>query len=177
VKILAFHAHGGDPLSFLIKAETRSQYCHGAILIDSPIWKSKIASEFLIVGSGHLIVEAYWPKVRARLLMHDELDGIDVFNVPAATEEIEGKAMEWLIDQVHAGVKYDIPDLFRFVPQFRALLGETKDDAYKRHTFCSMLVFNAYRFAGLKLLNCHDYEYSPDKLPWSPLAVPAAKLS
>jgi hypothetical protein len=40
-----------------------------------------------------------------------------------------------------------------------------------------MLVFNAYRFGGLRLLNCHDYECSPDKMDWSPFTVPIAKLA
>ena len=56
-------------------------------------------------------------------------------------------------------------------------MGEATDEGYKRHTFCSMLVFNAYRFGGLRLLNCHDYEFSPDKMSWSPFAVPAPKLT
>src|SRR5947209_16368288 len=39
LKILVFHAHAGDPLSFLIKALTRSPYCHAAILVDTPKWR------------------------------------------------------------------------------------------------------------------------------------------
>ena len=176
MKILAFHAHAGDPLSFLIKAITRSKFCHGAVLIDNDIWRSTIASQFNIPGDGHLIVEAYWPKVRARRLKSEELAEIDVFDVPALTAEMEAKSTQWLIEQIASGVRYDVPDLFRFVAPARHVIGESNDDAYKQHTFCSMLVFNAYRFGGLRLLNCHDYECSPDKMSWSPFAVPVPKL-
>lgn len=191
MKILAFHAHAGDPLSFLIKAITRSQYCHGAILVDNADWREKIIhSSMLISGhvlpaqdtiaysapGQHLIIEAYWPKVRARFLLPSELSEIDVFDVPSLTAAQESDAMNWLIAQITAGVKYDVKDLFRFLPEARAAIGESTDDAYKQQTFCSMLVFNAYRFGGLRLLNCHDYECSPDKLDWSPFAVGVPQL-
>lgn len=200
MKILLFHAHAGDPLSFLIKALTRSPYCHAAILVDRPAWKDKIVSQFnvappvqcigtvgdggqsasvlLDLPGGHLIVEAYWPKVRARFLKPEELADLDVFDVPAHTLEKEDESMKWLIDQIAAHVHYDVSDLFRFVAPFRAQLGESNDDAYKQHTFCSMLAFNAYRFGGTRLLSeyCHDFEVSPDKLTWSPLVEEAAKL-
>ena len=176
MKILAYHAHAQDPLSFLIKAITRSCYCHGAILIEGE-WRAKVAEHFGIPGEGHLIIEAIWPKVHARLLGAEQLAYIDVFEVPSFTAEMEAKAIEWLVAQVDAGIAYDVTDLLRFVPQARAIIGETKNDAYKIHTFCSMLVFNAYRFAGLPLLNCHDYEFSPDKMAWSPFVTPSPKLA
>jgi hypothetical protein len=179
MKILAFHAHAGDPLSFLIKAITRSQYCHGAVLVDNKKWIESILTETgqIPIENAHLIVEAYWPKVRSRFLDASELAEIDVFDVPAFTGEMEDRSMRWIGEQLNQGTSYDVVDLFRFVPGFRAQLGEANDDAYKRHTFCSMFVFNAYRFGGLRLLNCHDYECSPDKMGWSPLSVPAAKLT
>jgi hypothetical protein len=136
MKILAFHAHAGDPLSFLIKAITRSQYCHGAILIDQPTWKDKLITAFKTVAppgaSAHLIVEAYWPKVRARFLLNSELSEIDVFDVPTLTKEQEDAAMTWLFQQISSGVKYDILDLTRFLPESRAVIGESNDDAYKQ---------------------------------------------
>jgi hypothetical protein len=178
MKGLAFHEHSDDPLAFLIKAETRSQYCHAAVLIDNANSREKIETALGSFGDGHLIVEAVWPKVRARLLRKEELSGIDVFGVPTMTPEMIATGTSWLLQQVMMGVTYDVPDLFRFVPQFRALLGEAKDDAYKHHTFCSMLRFNYVRFSGHpKLLNCHDYQYSPDKMGWSPFDVPAPKLA
>jgi hypothetical protein len=177
MKILAFHAHVHDPLSVLIKAEMRSQYCHGAVLIDAAVWREKVASQFSVPLTGHLIIEEFYPKVRTRLLALEELSEIDVFDVPSHTEEKEAKSMDYMIGQIVARLPYDIPDLFRFVPQFRAILGETKDDAWKRHQFCSQFVFNSYRIGNTRLLNCHDYEFSPDKMSWSPFVVPAPKLT
>ena len=119
MKILAFHAHSGDPLSFLIKAITRSQYCHGAILVDDTQWRAIIAKECKLDlntpvngVSKHLIIEAYWPKVRTRFLREDELSEIDVFDVPALTTAQEISSIKWLISQL--GVSYEGADLFRF---------------------------------------------------------------
>ena len=39
-----------------------------------------------------------------------------------------------------------------------------------------MFAFNAARFAGLRLLNCHDYEVDPNKIPWSPFVVQTEAL-
>jgi len=177
MKLLAFHAHAGDPLSFLIKAITRSQYCHGAVFIDRPESRVIVEKRLQDFPPGYLIIEAFWPKVRARLLDDKELSSIDVFEIVDLTPAQEAAGVEWLIDQVEAGVKYDVPDLFRFLPVNRAVIGESSDIAYKQHTFCSMLCFNAVRFSGhAKLLNCHDYEFSPDKIPWSPFVAPSPTL-
>src|SRR5205807_237822 len=119
MKILAFHAHKGDPLSFLIKALMRTQYCHGAVLIDAPEWRTKIAAQFAVAGDGHLIVEEYYPKVRARILTGDELGEIDVFDVPTHGSDKEAKSMDYMIGQIIARLPYDIPDLFRFSQEFR----------------------------------------------------------
>lgn len=173
MKILLFHAHDGDPLSFAIKALTRSQYCHAAVLIEKPEWIAKFKTACGVISDGDLLVEAYYPKVHARLIQDSEKPSIDVFKVDVSPE-IEEAAMTWLEKQL--GVSYDITDLFRFLPEVRAFAGETNPQAYMQHTFCSMLVFNTYRFAGLPLLQCHDYECSPDKLPWSPFVLPVAQL-
>ena len=181
MKILAFHTHKNDPLSVLIKAETRSQYCHGAVLIDTQKWVDQLVEQFkpptTPIATKHLIVEEFYPKVRTRYLDQDELSEIDVFDVPSHLPASEDLSMAYAIQQIIARLPYDIPDLFRFVPGFRALLGEAHDDAMKRHQFCSQFVFNTYRIGNTKLLQCHDFEFSPAQLSWSPLAIPISKLT
>lgn len=178
MKILLFGSHKGDLLSFAIKALTRSAYCHAAILVDTPKWRVLVARQFNIQGAGHLIIEAYYPKVRARLLRNDELASIDVYDVPVHTPDKEDISMAWLIDQVKKGEKYDVVDLFRFLAPVRAVIGEANSSSYKRHTFCSMLDLNGFRVGGTRLLSSrvHDFLVSPDKLSWSPLAFIGPKL-
>ncbi len=182
MKILLFGSHKGDILSSAIQALTRSAYCHAAILIDTPKWRSMISLRFCpeAVGSdGHLIIEAYYPKVRARLLKPEELATIDVYDVPSHSSQREDHSMNWLIQQIVEGTKYDIIDLFRFLAPVREFIGEATGKTYKRHTFCSMLDLNAWRVGGTRLFSSrvHDYEVSPDKLAWSPLAVQIGKLT
>lgn len=195
MKGLAFHSHKHDALSTLIKALTRSQYCHAAILIDNPEWRAKVIAQFLrpvpsahatyeenaakdaaAQATGHLIIEEFYPKVRTRFLENDELSEIDVFDVPSHTAEMEAKSMDYMIAQLVARLPYDIPDLFRFSQEFRAAMGETKDDAWKRHQFCSQFRFNSYRMGGTLLLNMHDFNYSPAYMGISPLEFPMPKL-
>ena len=176
MKLLAFHAHSGDPLSMLIKAATRSQYCHGAVLVDSPKWAEKFRQAYGL-GDGLVIVEAYFPHVRARVLDAAELPEIDVIEVIGGIScEVEEAAMQWAFNCCEAAVKYGIADLFRFTAPGRAVLGENDDASFLRHTICSQFAFNVFRMGGLRLLNCHDYEVSPDKLAWSPLTQFGRKL-
>jgi len=176
MKLLAFHAHAGDPLSMLIKALTRSCYCHAAVLIDNAKWKAAWIQKYKIVGQGNLIVEEFFPHVRVRYLAPTELAEIDVFSVLGLTAKMEDKGMKWCMDQLDARTAYGITDLFKFLPGPRALLGEDNDQSFEKHSICSQFAFNAVRMGGLRLLNCHDYEVSPDKLQWSPFAIPEPKL-
>ena len=181
MKILLFRAHKGDPISRIIKAITRSVYSHAAILIDSPSWRAKVIGQFNVVVSDtpYLIIEAVWPKVHARFLGHEELSNIDVYDVPAHTPDREDHSMNWLVDQLKEAIRYDVWDLFRFLAVARKFLGDGDSKSYKRFTFCSMLDYNAFRVGGTRLFSplVHDRDVSPDKLSWSPLAIPAPGLT
>jgi hypothetical protein len=178
MKILLFHAHADNPVSFLIKAITRSPYCHAAILVDTPKWRAAVVAAYSLgVSTEHVIIEALFPKVHARFLLPEELSEIDVFEVPSHTPDREDLSMQWLMTQI--GVAYDIKDLLRFLPEGREALGEASDTSYEQHTFCSMLDTNAYRFGGTRLFSSylHDFNTTPEMLSWSPIVEPAPKLT
>jgi hypothetical protein len=180
MKILLFRAHKGDPISKIIKAITRSVYSHAAILVDTIKWRDAVACRFdLLPVKGHLIIEAVWPKVHARYLDDEELGNIDVYDVPAHTPDREDHSMNWLVDQLAEGIRYDVWDLFRFLAIARKFLGDGDSKSYKRFTFCSMLDYNAFRVGGTRLFSplVHDRDVSPDKLSWSPLAIPVPQLT
>jgi len=117
-----------------------------------------------------MMTEAYWPKVHNRALRREELAGIDIYQVVGISMAGEAKALAWLNLQVQLGTSYDILDLFRFSPVFRAILKEPKIDPMNRRTFCSMLVQNATVEGKWPLFNAPDYCCSPGLLPWSPRA-------
>jgi hypothetical protein len=179
MKILAFRAHKNDLLSAAIMAETRSRYCHGAVLLESTE-ETQLFPDREGTPGKHVIVEEFWPRARARWLEADELEDIDVFDLATGITVPEFHvipALQYARRQIDNHLAYDWEDLPRFVAPLRAILGEAADDAARRHQFCSMFVYNIYLAGGVRLLNCHDYECSPDKLDWSPYVVPAPALN
>lgn len=152
MKILLFKHH--DFLSFAIKAITRGQYVHAALLIDE---------------KGLEIAEAFFPYVRRRPLQPEELANADVFYVKDLTPDMQKKAVAWAVQQVANHDTYSIMDLFRFIPEIRAFIGEPSDDAAAHSMFCSMFVFEAVKAAGIELLHAASYDIAPSQLAWSPL--------
>lgn len=176
MKALGFHNNAnGGPLDFAIKAITRSQYCHVGILIEDD-WRETVRKAYELGPGDNVIIEAIFPKVRARILNNPELADIDVYDVPAHGPAKHEQSMTWLLKQV--GLDYDTTDLFRFLPNFRALLGEGDPNGYLKHTFCSMLAFNYYRFGGTCLFErVHDFEIAPGYLFWSPYFTECPQLA
>ena len=157
MKIALFKVHDNDPLSFLIKARTRGQYSHAAVVVDE---------------ASFTIIEAYYPHVRKRVLSPDEIRNIDFFEVQGITPEQETKVVAYCEAAVAAMTDYSITDLFRFLAPVRALLGEPTDDgSLNIPKFCSMFVFDAMLSAGITLLNAHSYEVDPVHLTWSTLLL------
>lgn len=159
MKILLFKHH--DLLSFAIKAITRGQYVHAAILTDEDRLE---------------IHEAFYPYVRSRLLANDELADFDVFTIRGFSPEMEARALAWMKEQVRLHTSYSITDLFRFLPQVRAVIGEPSAEAAQHSMFCSMFAFQAIHTGGIQLLNANSYDVAPSQLAWSPYLEPAAAL-
>ena len=181
MKILLFKSHGNDPLSAAIKNVTQSDYCHAAILVDagSP-WRKVFAALCVlrtsIMDDAIMIVEEYWPKARARFLSAEELADIDVFEIAGWTADNEFRAMQYAAQVIREEVKYDIPDLFRFLPVARMIMGVASEDAAKRHMFCSYFAFEMCKAAGRQLLRTTGCETSPNMLAWPMDVVPAQPL-
>lgn len=152
MKILLFKHH--DFLSFLIKAISRGSYVHAALLLDD---------------QSPQIFEAFYPEVRFRDLHPSELRDFDVFGVEGLSDLTASTIKSWCQGQVAHHDKYSIADLFRFLPEFRALAGEPSAEEAAHSMFCSMAVFSAFQACGVNLLNAHPYEVAPSQLAWSPL--------
>lgn len=159
MRICLFRSHANDPLSFLIKAETRGGYSHAAVEIDKAM---------------HTIIEAYWPHVRKRTLDPSEIDGIDFFTVAGITADQEAKVIAYCEAAAAAMTPYSIEDLLRFLAPVRAVLGESKDGGLSVPKFCSMFAFDAVLSAGVSLLRAHSYEVDPAHLAWSTLLIQEA---
>ena len=170
MKLLLFKAHEGDPLSLAIKEVTQSDYCHAAVLIDpeSP-WRAVFAAQCGLDrnSAAPMIAELYYPQARARLLSNDELANIDVFEVRGWQPENEQCAMEYAAKVIRDEVKYDIPDLFRYLPIFRLVMGAASEDSANKHMFCSWFAFELCKAAGRPLLRTNGYEVAPNQIAWS----------
>lgn len=131
-------------VSNLIKWQTNGNYSHAAIQLPS----------------GRIIEAWHKPaKVRLRGPLQD-WDNVEAFDIEGITDEQWGKAVEWAESQI--GKKYDFGGVLRFVTRWR----KQQDDKW----FCSELVFQALKEAGVDLLeriNCS--QVSPTVLSFSPL--------
>lgn len=179
MNILLFKAHAGDLLSLAIREVTQSEYCHAAILLDaSSPWRKVFGAlcglQVSEVDQRPMIIEEYWPKARARYLAEHELAGIDVFKIADWNDENETLAMRYASQVVRDEIKYDIPDLFRFGPLFRLVMGASNETEAKRHMFCSYFVFELCKVAGRPLLNVCGSQVSPNMLAWPTQVLPSA---
>lgn len=141
MKILLFRGRGF--LSRLIRWQTRSAYSHAAVLLDD-----------------QHIIEA-WQGAGVRLKRMTDWADVDVFE-PVVTLDAHqlAKVRLFLVEQTGRG--YDYWGVLRFISRRR--LPENGK------WFCSELVFEAFRQAGMTLLERIDAsEVSPQLLSLSPL--------
>lgn len=140
MKILLFKGRG--ILSRLIRWQTRGRYSHAAVLLQ--------------YGT---IIEAWHTGVRRKKVT--DWTNIDIFSVPTLTPAQECYIETWLMKQVREGKKYDFLGVLRFVSR-------SKRDNPNRF-FCSELVVEAFKFAGVHLFAPHiqGWQVSPSALEWS----------
>jgi len=118
MKILIWTGHH-DPLDAAIKFLTHGKGGHAAFLR----------------ADNKTVHEAFYPRVRDRLLTAEDLKNVEIYDLEGVTDE-QHKAFELLFDRnLQLGIEYSILDLFRF-----ALNIPNKDEA---HTFCSRYVIHS----------------------------------
>jgi uncharacterized protein YycO len=145
-KILLFR--GGDPISWVVKWQSRSIYSHAALLIP---------------GTNSCIESYPGPGVRIRDLKAEDWANIDMYDVRGMTPEMWATAIEFARKQL--GMKYDWWSVLRFVDK-RAARENTR-------WFCSEICHKAIAEAGIRILErIPSAEVAPAHLGISPLLVP-----
>ena len=128
--------------SALIRWQTRSRYSHAALQ-----------------RRDGRIVEA-WAGDGVRVKKLSDWRGVDAFEVPCMSTNRWDIALGWAQSQV--GSRYDWRGVFRFVTRSEPC----KDEKW----FCSELVFQAFKQAGIDLLHrVQPARVSPGLLSYSPL--------
>lgn len=119
-------------------------------------------------ADGETIHEAFYPKVRDRLMTSKDLVGMEVFELKGV-KKAEHKEFEHLFDfNLKRNIRYSISDLFRY-----ALNMPCRDE---HHTFCSKYVMNCLRAilpdSRLPLVRLPVKDWaSPRDLKISPLLI------
>lgn len=139
---------GTDPVSMLIRWQTRSQYSHSALLTDN----------------GEVIEATMRPFPRGSVArvaglnaQHAEGTKVDIFESLAAHDEM--KSDKWLEQQI--GKRYDYRSVFRFMTRVPA----DENQAY----YCSELVFGYFQAGDLNLLErIEAHNVRPCDLAYSP---------
>lgn len=146
VKILLFR--GGDCISWLVKAQTRSPYSHAALL----------------AACGCCVIESYpFAGVRMRKLTAQDIARIDAFDVPGITQDQWQAARAFAYTQM--GRPYDIISVLRFVDKLPA--------SENGKWFCSEIVHESFVQVGHPLLErINSAEVSPAMIAWSPRVTP-----
>lgn len=141
---------GGDPISFLVKWQTRSMISHAALLIPGT----------------RRVIEAYpGSGVRTRELTDEEMKKVDLYDVKGMTPEMWQGAIDFAASQI--GMPYDWWSVMRFVSKRAA-----RDN---KKWFCSELVHKAIAEQGIRLLErIPSAEVSPAMLGISPLLAPVS---
>lgn len=136
---------GREPLSAMIRWQTRSVYSHAALLLDNGCVIEAIS------GRG------------VRLVPPIDLSAVDVFDVSGMSERQWGRAIQFARHQIGCG--YDYWAIIRFISRNRM--------PYNHKWFCSELVFAAIAQAGVNLLErVEPWAVSPGLLAMSPLLIP-----
>jgi uncharacterized protein YycO len=147
-KVLLFK--GGDPISWIVKVQSRSIYSHAALLIP---------------GTSQCIESYPGSGVRIRELSAKEFERADIYDVRGMTPAMWEKAIEFARSQI--GMGYDWWSVIRFVSKRPA--------RENQRWFCSELVHKAISEAGIRLLErIPSAEVSPAHLAISPLLVCAS---
>ena len=148
MRILIWTGHH-DLLDAAIKFLTHGRGCHAAFLR----------------ADGIRVHEAFWPRVRDRLLLASELRNVEAFDLEAVTPQ-QHQAFERLFDaNLKRGIEYSIGDLFRYAVNL-----PSRDE---HHTFCSRYVLHCChailpeRLMPLVRISTHDWA-SPRDLRISP---------
>ena len=141
-KILLFRGQG--VFSKMIKWQTNGNYSHAAIL-----------------RPDGRIIEAWHKPAKVRLRGPlQSWKNVEAYDVDGMTDEQWGKAIAWAEKQI--GKKYDFGGVFRFVTRWR----KEQDEKW----FCSELVFQAVKEAGVDLLSrIQCSQVSPTVLSFSPM--------
>lgn len=143
IQIALFKSSG--PIASLIKWQTDSKYSHAALLFDDEELGMKLLAES-VAGKG----------VIARNFEKDE--DVDLYNVFLSEEEGEAVA-HYVASQIGKG--YDYWGVLRFISRRRL----PENDKW----FCSELVFEAFKQAGINLLaRVESWQVSPGLLSYSP---------
>jgi len=151
MKILIWTGHH-DPLDTIIKFITHGKGSHAAFLR----------------ADGQTIHEAFYPKVRDRLMTNKDLRNLEVYEL-VGVKKADHKEFEHLFDfNLKRNIKYSIVDLFRY-----ALNMPCRDE---HHTFCSRYVMNCLRAilpdSKLPLVRLPQKDWaSPRDLRISPLLI------
>ena len=104
-------------------------------------------------GARKGFIKDLHPKYRAK--------DIDIFSI-AVKDEQYVKIRNWVDTQINNKVKYDYLDFLGFI-----LRNKDFDDPHK--FVCSTFVFEAFKKAGITLLNIPTYKVTPTLLCASPL--------
>jgi uncharacterized protein YycO len=144
-KILMFR--GGNPISWLVKVQTRSIYSHVAML----------------VPGTNRCVESYPGKgVQERELTDKDMHEIDMYDVKGMNAEMWDYAISFARAQMGQG--YDWHSVMRFVSKIPA--------RENSRWFCSELVHKAIAEAGVRLLErIPSANVAPAHIAISPLLV------
>lgn len=144
-KVVMFR--GGNPISLLVRLQTRSIYSHTALLIPGTNW----------------VIESYpGAGVRKRCLTDKDLSEVDMYDVKGMTPAMWQKAIEFAETQLTKG--YDWRSVLRFVSKTSA--------RENGRWFCSELVHKSIAEGGIRLLERVDSaEVSPGHVAMSPLLV------
>lgn len=138
--ILLFYGRG--VISTLIRWQSRGQYSHAALLMPD----------------GQIVESWQGAGVRTKIL--SDWEGVHRFDVPSMTTDQWDEAIAYALDKVGSG--YDYLGVLRFISR--------RPSPDNERWFCSELVFSAFRYVGVDLLNRIDpWAVSPGMLSYSPL--------
>ena len=142
-KILLYKGRG--MVSRLIRWQTNGSYSHAAL--QRPDGR---------------IIEAWHKPPKVRLTRLKDWSNVEAYEVVGMTPEQWDEAIAWAESQI--GKKYDFGGVMRFVTRWR----KKQDDKW----FCSELVFEAIKRAGVPLLErVQCSQVSPTVLSFSPLLM------
>lgn len=145
---------GFEPIDAAIRFITHGRGTHAAFLRDDDA----------------TVHEAFWPKVRDRVLTDLDRQNATAFRLEGVTHK-QAEAFEHLFDaNLRRGIEYSITDLFRY-----ALNMPSRDEF---HTFCSRYVLHCCHAilhdTQMPLVRIPDHDWaSPRDLLISPRLMPA----